>query len=211
MLRGGNQRVRMSKQFNPPLDPPPIPPLAPRADVFADATLASSGGVSAVDLEPRVRRRSLPMIPVAVWPLSGSYAGDGDTYRIEVLLDVDTLRSCALLTVDFYARDGQPGTHIGACLLRSSSIVCEGSRTLIKGAGRFTFAAAAPLIEVVIERRNVFQKRAPATLRFFSMTLSAGAIYDCEFRTHSHLARGCEASPVCAVLPFARPQEPISR
>lgn len=150
-------------------------------------------------------RHNWPMLPVAMWPLSGSYAGVGDDYRVEVMLDIDTLRSYALLTVDFYALDGAVGTHIGAGLLRSSTIVNHSDHSLLRGVGRFTFAAAAPLMEVHIERRNVLQPRAPLSLRFLSMALVPGAIYSCEYRSHLHLAGSSDSGQLATVLPFERP------
>lgn len=171
----------------------------------SDPSAAPGTKLEAGDATVHNVNRPWPLLPVAVWPLSGSYAGTGDDYRIEVMLDIDTLRSHALLTVDFYALDGVVGTHIGAGLLRSTTIVNHADHTLIRGVGRFTFAAAAPLMEVMVERRNVLQRRAPMSLRFLSMALSAGAVYTCQYRSHGHLAGGFEASPMATVLPFERP------
>lgn len=168
---------------------------------------SSAGGAAAAGAEsatPSIRR-AWPLLPVAMWPLSGSYAGVGDDYRLEVMLDIDTLRSYALLTVDFYALDGQLGSHVGAGLLRSSTIVNHSDHTLIRGVGRFTFGAAAPLMEVHIPRHNVLQRRAAMTLRFLSMALGPGAVYTCQYRSHAHLTGGFESSPMATVLPFERP------
>ncbi len=168
-------------------------------------SLVSGAITPGFDATVRAGRCGWPLLPVAMWPLSGSYAGLGDDYRIEIMLDIDTLRAYALLTVDFYALDGEVGTHIGAGLLRSSTIVNHRDHTLIRGVGRFTFAAAAPLMEVHIERRNVLQRRAPLRMRFLSMSLRPGAAYTCQYRSHAHLAGGYEASPMGTVLPFERP------
>ncbi len=166
--------------------------------VSADA--ASSGRDATVASLPR--GGALP--PAAMWPLSGSYVGVGDDYRVEIMLDIDTLRSHALLTVDFYALDGAVGTHIGAGLLRSSTIVNHSDHSLIRGVGRFTFAAAAPLIEAHIERRHTAQRRAPLNLRFLSMTLVPGALYSCEYRSQLYLAGAGDSNSLATVLPFDR-------
>lgn len=171
----------------------------------SDPSMAYVATITGSETPAPTIRRSWPLLPVAMWPLSGSYAGTGDNYRVEVMLDIDTLRSCALLTVDFYALDGELGTHIGAGLLRSSTIVNHSDHTLIRGVGRFTFGAAAPLMEVHIPRHNVLQRRAAMSLRFLSMGLGPGAVYTCQYRSHAHLAGGFEASPMATVLPFERP------
>jgi len=171
----------------------------------SDPSAASGASSPGPDATVQNVRHRWPVLPVALWPLSGSYAGLGDDYRVEVMLDIDTLRSHALLTIDFYALDGEVGTHIGAGLLRSSTIVNHRDHSLIRGVGRFTFAAAAPLMEVHIERRTVLQRRAPMNLRFLSMSLGPGAAYCCQYRSHAHLMRGYEASPMATVLPFERP------
>ncbi len=156
-----------------------------------------------VDLSnPSVARCNLPVLPDAMWPLSGTYAGLGDDYRVEVMLEIDTRQDHALLTVDFYARDGGVGTHIGAAVLRSSTIVNHADHTVIRGVARFTFAAAAPLMEVHIERRHVLQRRAPLRLRFLAMALVPGALYICEYRSHGHLAGGHVAGAMDTVVPF---------
>ncbi len=146
-------------------------------------------------------------IPVALWPLGGSYVGLGEGYRLELMLDIDSASAVALVTIDFYGRDGEPGSHIGACTLRAASIVNEHAHTVIRGRGRFTFPAAAPLVEIAIERRSVLRSRAPARVEFYSDLLSPGARYLCEFRGHTPSSRGWEASPMCTVLPFARPTD----
>ncbi len=170
-----------------------------------DISAVCGESTSTPDTTVHAVHRAWPLLPVAVWPLSGSYAGVGDDYRVEVMLDIDTLRSYALLTVDFYALDGEVGTHIGAGLLRSSTIVNHRDHTVIRGVGRFTFAAAAPLMEVHIERRHVLERRAPMNMRFLTMSLAPGGAYTCQYRSHAHLAAGCEASPMGTVLPFERP------
>ncbi len=148
--------------------------------------------------------RSWPLWPDAMWPLSGTYAGLGDDYRVEVRLNIDAPHGHALLMVDFYARDGGVGTHIGAAVLRSSSIVDDNDHTVIRGIARFTFAAAAPLMEVHIERRNVLQRRAPLRLRFLAMALVPGALYICEYRSTTHLVGGRDAGTKDTVQPFQR-------
>ncbi|MBX9606891.1 MAG: hypothetical protein K2Y51_11760 [Gammaproteobacteria bacterium] len=163
------------------------------------------GGPGVAGVHRLVRRRA--PIPVALWPLSGSYVGVGEGYRLELMLDIDSASSIAQVTLDFYGRDGEPGSHIGACTLRAATIANEQARTVIRGRGRFTFPAAAPLIEIAIERRSVLRSRAPARVEFYSDLLCPGAQYLCEFRGHATSARGWEASPVCTVLPFARPTE----
>lgn len=166
-----------------------------------EATSAASGA----RVHRLVQRRA--PIPVALWPLSGSYIGLGEGYRLELMLDIDSASAAAYVTIDFYGRDGEPGSHIGACTLRAATIANEHERAVIRGRGRFTFPAAAPCIEITIERRSVLRSRAPARVEFYSDLLCPGAQYLCEFRGHAPSSRGWEASPVCSVLPFARPIE----
>jgi hypothetical protein len=66
-----------------------------------DPSVASGANPTGLDATVQTVRRGWPQLPVAMWPLSGSYAGVGDDYRVEAMLDIDTLRSYALLTIDF--------------------------------------------------------------------------------------------------------------
>lgn len=154
--------------------------------------------------DPTAARHSQPLLPDAMWPMSGTYAGLGDDYRVEVRLDLDIGHVDAMLTVEFYARDGGVGTHIGAAELRSSSIVDLSDHILIRGVARFTFAAAAPLMEVHIERRNVLQRRSPLRLQFLAMPLLPGALYICEYRSHAALIGASDAGPIDTVVPLQR-------
>lgn len=146
-------------------------------------------------------------IPVPMWPLGGYYVGCGDSYRLDVMLDVDSARGEALVTIDFHALDGAPGSLIGACTLRAATLSSDGGCSVIRGMGHFTFAAAAPLVELRIERRSVLKRRAPALVSFLSPMLSPGARYLCDYRGSAPRARGSEASPMGSVLSFARPQD----
>lgn len=176
--------------------------MASDANESAVTATSEAGGAHVHRLVPR----RAPM-PVALWPIGGNYVGVGEGYRLELMLDIDSASAMALVTIDFYARDGEPGSHIGACSLRAATIASEHERTVIRGRGRFTFPAAAPLVEIAIERRSVLHSRAPARVEFYSNLLCPGAQYLCEFRGHASTSRGWEASPVCSVLPFARPTE----
>ena len=120
--------------------------------------------------------------PRALQPLSGVYCGQDDQYRVELLIEVDLSIPRPRITADFYRLEETSEFHLGWCLVRSASCVMTVRQVVLKGVGRFNFAAAAPLLEVTIAHSPIAQPHAPAELRFLNTTLEPGAAYRCEFR-----------------------------
>ena len=126
-------------------------------------------------------------------PLAGNYVGSYEQYRIEVTLKVDISRAVVVLNADFYALDDASDTRVGACVLHSSRVVSDAHGWVIKGLGQFTFAAAAPLLEVSIGRcHGLAQHGLPArvkllVMRFFTFDLRCGGVYKCAYQSQNVL------------------------
>lgn len=142
-------------------------------------------------------------------PLAGNYVGSYEQYRIEVTLKVDISRAVVVLNADFYALDDASDTRVGACVLHSSRVVSDAHGWVIKGLGQFTFAAAAPLLEVSIERCHRLAQRGPLVMRFFTFDLRRGGVYQCAYRSHYNLMPTTEVrSQPANVLRIAPPAAP---
>lgn len=73
--------------------------------------------------------------------------------------------------------------YFGSFVVNSPSVSVTATEVTIKGLGSFTFSAGAPVVQIKIVRRTIFQSQAPAALQFFSTGGSPGAAYTCAFES----------------------------
>ncbi len=128
---------------------------------------------------------NIPIIPlpIAKRPVSGRYRGTVGGFQLEVRVDVDRTRPMKRLSGDFYQISGQTVTYFGSFIVDAPTVTVTASQVTVKGLGSFTFAAGAPVVQVTIERRLIFQPQAPATVQFFTTGGSPGATYTCAFES----------------------------
>jgi hypothetical protein len=84
---------------------------------------------------------------------------------------------------DFLQIAGSTRTYFGSFVVDSPTITTGTAGEVIRGLGRFTFAAGAPVVQVTIARRRIFQPPAPATVQFFTTTGQPGATYVCNYNS----------------------------
>ena len=125
---------------------------------------------------------SIPVIPVAS-PVSGHYRGTLGAFQLELRLDVDRIRPMKRVSGDFYQVSGGTTNYFGSFVVNSPSVSVTATEVTVKGLGSFTFSAGAPVVQVKIQRRRVFQPQAPATVQFFTTGGSPGATYTCAFES----------------------------
>lgn len=123
--------------------------------------------------EARRRRRTV----------SGRYFRRTGTFPLEVRVDVDGRRPLKRLSGDFYQVSGRTTKYLGSFIVNSPRITWTATRVTIRGLGRFTFSAGAPVVQVTIQRRPVGRRRAPAEVQFFRTSGAPGATYICPFRS----------------------------
>jgi hypothetical protein len=128
---------------------------------------------------------NIPIIPlpIAKRPVSGRYRGTVGGFQLEVRVDVDRTRPMKRLSGDFYQISGGTVTYFASFIVDAPTVTVTASQVVVKGLGNFTFAAGAPVVQVTIERRLIFQPQAPATVQFFTTGGSPGATYTCAFES----------------------------
>jgi len=158
-------------------------PESPAADVplHLAGSEPTTGGAEPAETAPA----PLPQIPLPIHlPLrnvSGSYQGVSGSFELDLRVDVDGQRPMHRLSGDFIAVSGSTHTYFGSFIVTSVSVANTAAGEVISGLGSFTFAAGAPVVQVTIPRRNIFQPAAPATVRFFTTSNAPGATYVCGY------------------------------
>jgi hypothetical protein len=132
----------------------------------------------------------IPAAPIAPAPLpfpiilrrvSGRYLSPASGFQLELRVDVDGQRPMKMLSGDFYQISGATKTYFGSFIVKSPSITVTSANVVVKGLGQYTWSAGAPVVQVTIARRTIFQPPAPATVQFFTTGGSPGATYNCAF------------------------------
>ena len=148
---------------------------------------APTGALPEAPPIPHVPPVPIPTFPIPPIPLpikkavSGCYAGALGACQVELRVDVDRSRPMKRVSGDFYQTVGKTTSYFGSFVVDSPAITVSSSKVVVKGMGRFTFAAGAPVVQVTIPRVNILQPQAAATLQFFTVTNAPGASYHCPF------------------------------
>jgi hypothetical protein len=122
-----------------------------------------------------------PPIPVIKKAVSGCYSGMLGAFQVDLRVDVDRTRPMRRVSGDFYQTVGKTTTYFGSFVVDSPTVTVSASRIVVRGLGRYTFSAGAPVVQVTIPRVHIFQPQAAATLQFFTVTNTPGASYHCPF------------------------------
>ncbi|HMZ56379.1 MAG TPA: hypothetical protein PLT48_16115 [Nitrospira sp.] len=115
--------------------------------------------------------------------VSGRYRGTLGSFQLELRVDVDRTRPMNRASGDLYQVSGGTTTYYGSFVLNSPVVTVTATTVTVKGLGTFTFSAGAPVVQITIARRTLFQSQAPATLQFFTTAGSPGATYTCAFES----------------------------
>lgn len=148
---------------------------------------APTGALPEAPPIPHVPPAPIPKFPIPPIPLpikkavSGCYAGALGAFQVELRVDVDRSRPMKRVSGDFYHTVGKTTSYFGSFVVDSPVVTVSSSKVVVKGMGRYTFAAGAPVVQVTIPRVNILQPQAAATLQFLTVTNSPGASYHCPF------------------------------
>jgi len=147
-----------------------------KRDAYDGAVMPDAERADEAAAEPALRivRRTIPSIPPALEALSGSYRAHANGYVLDMLLDLYAQRP--RLSIDFQRSDGAP---VGWCFVRSAALECSNDKVEVKGMGRFSFSAEAPLVTLSITRHA--RGGPSAELAFMSVSLKPGARYACAY------------------------------
>lgn len=151
----------------------------------AEPTTGAQGGVGVLPQRPPEAAPPplLPPLPVIRRTVSGRYGGALGGFRVELRVDVDRSRPLRKVSGDFYSTSGGTTNYVGSFIVDAPTIASTAAQITLRGLGRFTFGAGAPVVQVTIPRRSIFQPAAPATLQFFTTGGSPGATYICQFQS----------------------------
>lgn len=168
-------------------------------EMSVDEVVAQETGDGVAGAEPTAAVTGAPVAPVAAPPApipvspspiplirragSGRYSGRLGGFELELRVDVDRVRPMRKVSGDFYSISGGTVTYFGSFIVDNPVITITTTHVTCRGLGRFTFSAGAPVVQVTIQRRFIFQPPAPAQVQFFTQTGSPGATYTCAFES----------------------------
>lgn len=124
-----------------------------------------------------------PVITIAKRPVSGRYRGTLGGFQLELRVDCDRTRPMKRISADFFQVSGGTTTYFGSFVVNAPTVTVSSTTVTLKGLGSFTFSAGAPVVEVTIPRRTIFQSQAAATLKFFTTSGAPGSTYTCAFES----------------------------
>ena len=116
-------------------------------------------------------------------PVSGRYRGTLAGLQLELRVDVDRVRPLTKVSGDLFSVSGGTVTYFGSFIVHAPVITSTATQVVCKGTGQFTFAAGAPVLQVTIQRRTIFQPQAPALAQFFTTGGLPAALYSCAFES----------------------------
>ena len=140
-------------------------------------------------------------IPVIRRAVSGRYRGRLGGFELELRVDVDRVRPMRKVSGDFYTTSGGTTTYFGSFIVDNPVITTTTTQVTCRGLGRFTFTAGAPVVQVTIPRRSLFQPPAPAQVQFFTQSGSPGATYSCAFEAAYFRTVQLETDSVSDITP----------
>src|SRR5262245_319139 len=155
--------------------------MAPRAPEESGLQVSEPTQGGGIEVETVPSAPEVLPTAIALRPLSGRYRGTLGAFQLEVRVDVDRRRPMKRISGDFFQVSGGTTSYFGSFTVDAPTITTTTSEVVIKGLGRFTFAAGAPIFKVTIQRRAITQPPAPANVQFYTTAGSPGALYTCSF------------------------------
>lgn len=132
---------------------------------------------------PHAPALPMPRAPLAALPVrkavSGCYGGALGAFRLELRVDVDRTRPMRRISGDLHQVIGKTTTYYGSFVVDNVTVTGT-SQMVVRGLGRFTFAASAPVVQVTIPQVKLLQPQA-ATVQLFTATNALGASCHCPF------------------------------
>ena len=121
-------------------------------------------------------------IPVILRTVSGSYRSPSTPgFQLELRVDVDGSHPLSKFSADFFSLSGATLSYFGSFMVDSPVVTSTSTAVVMRGLGRFTWSAGAPVVQVTIPKRTIFQPAAAATVSFFGTGGAPGASYVCPF------------------------------
>ena len=123
----------------------------------------------------------LPVLPFLKRKVYGRYRSAGTPFQVELRVDVDGPSPTMRVSADYYAVSGATVSYFGSMRVDAPSVAVTPTHVIVKGLGRYTWAAGAPMVKVTIPRVPIVAAPAAATLQHLTVGGSPGATYVCRF------------------------------
>jgi len=160
---------------------------APPGMVQTGAVAFEIPGMPAIAPAPGLPQTRPPLAPQAAAvsrkAVSGCYAGTLGAFQVDLRVDIDRARPMRRVSGDFYQTTGRTVAYCGSFVVDAPTITAGSTQYVVKGKGRFTFAAGAPQVVVTIPRVQAHQPQGAATLQFLTEAGAASAVYHCAYES----------------------------
>jgi hypothetical protein len=174
---------------------------------IADSALAPAPADSEADtaVAPQPPAAPAPSPPVALLRrrlVRGRYRSAAVGWQLDLRVDVDGARPMNRVSGDFFQSSGATTSYFGSFVVEGAAISTTPTEVRIEGLGRFSWAAAAPLVRVTIPRVSLRAAHAPATVQFLTPPNTPGASYLCTFASRFFRTVQWEQDSVAGTVPF---------
>ena len=122
-----------------------------------------------------------PPLPFLKRKVYGRYRSTGAPYQVELRVDVDGPSPTMRISADYYAISGATVSYFGSMRVDAPAVAITASHVVIKGTGRYTWAAGATRVKVTIPRVPYTSTPAAATMQHILPSGSPGATYICRY------------------------------
>ena len=127
------------------------------------------------------RQLPIPPVPILKRKVYGRYRSTGTPYQVELRVDVDGPSPTMRISADYYAISGATVSYFGSMRVDAPVVSITASHVVIKGTGRYTWAAGATGVKVTIPRVPISASPAAATMQHILPSGSPGATYICRY------------------------------
>ena len=122
-----------------------------------------------------------PPLPFLKRKVYGRYRSTGAPYQVELRVDVDGPSPTMRISADYYAISGATVSYFGSMRVDAPAVAITASHVVIKGMGRYTWAAGATRVKVTIPRVPYTANPAAATMQHILPSGNTGATYICRY------------------------------
>ena len=109
----------------------------------------------------------------------GRYRSTGTPFQVELRVDIDGPAPTMRVSADYYTVAGATVSYFGSMRVDAPAVTVTETQIVIKGLGRFTWAATSPRIRITIPRVPLLSPPPAATMAHLSLTGVPAATYIC--------------------------------
>ena len=111
------------------------------------------------------RQLPIPPVPILKRKVYGRYRSSGTPYQVELRVDVDGPSPTMRISADYYAISGATVSYFGSMRVDAPAVSITATHVVVRGTGRYTWAAGATRVKVTIPRVPSTSSPAAATMQ----------------------------------------------